>query len=135
MKIRQSFVSNSSSMSFVIDKQEFATIKDLAKAMIDFMFEVENDWDYYSEERHKEYLKLLEEAPEVDGIKFPSCNYDTYIYDNGDKYFVDTCNNHECWNFLASKMSYPDFTIKSDFYDIHTKESKVEKIEGYNEWF
>ena len=81
MKYRQGFDSNCSSMSFVISKEQFKTMKDLAEAMINFMFKVEQeDNDYYPEKERKEYLKALEEAPKVDGLMFRSCNFDTYIY-------------------------------------------------------
>ena len=138
MKYRQGFDSNCSSMSFVVSKDEFETMKDLAKAMIDFMFKTEQEDypDLYPEKERKEYLKALEEAPDGEGLMFASCNYDTFIYEGDVKYFVSTCNNHDMWSFLEGKMNMmPDFTIKESFYNIHNKESKVETIHGNSEWF
>jgi hypothetical protein len=140
MKFRQGFDSNCSSMSFVISKDEFAGIKDLAKAMIDFMFKIEQIGgnyigdNFYNEIRHKEYLEALKEAPDVDALKFYSCNYDTLIYEGENKYFVETCNNHDMWSFLYKKMEYPEFTIKTPVYNIHTKELKSENINGDSGW-
>jgi hypothetical protein len=136
MKYRQGFDSNCSSMSFVVSKEDFKTMKDLAKAMINYMFDIEQaDNDYYPEKERKEYLKALEEAPDVEGLSFASCNYDTYIWEGEDnKYYVDTCNNHNCWQFLDN-LHYPDFTIKAKFFDIHTKELKENTMYGASEWF
>lgn len=132
MKIRNGFVSNSSSMSFIVNKSKFATIKDLAKAMIDFM--AEDDPEYYGGDRHKEFLEQLEKAPDVDALTFYSCNYDTNIYDDGNKYYVETCNNHDGWSFL-NDLDYSNFTIKNDFYDIHKEKSEDNTIYGYQDWF
>ena len=131
MKIRQAFVSNSSSMSFVVSKDDYATIKDLAKAMINFMAVDDPEW--YGGERQKKFLKQLEKAPDFDGLTFYSCNYDTNIYDDGSRYFVDTCNNHDGWSFLEDKdLEYPEFVIKNDFYDIHKEKSEDKTIYGSN---
>ena len=122
-------------MSFVVSKADFKTMKDLAEAMINYMFKIEQeDNDYYPEEERKEYLKALKEAPNVEGLMFASCNYDTYIFEGEDKYYVDTCNNHNMWDFLDN-VQYPDFTIKAQFYDIHKKELVDNTMHGASEWF
>ena len=136
MKYRQGFDSNCSSMSFVVSKTDFKTMKDLAGAMINYMFDIEQeDNDFYPETERKEYLKALEEAPDTEGLMFASCNYDTYIWEGEDKYYVDTCNNHGMLDFLECKMNMkPDFTIKAQFFDIHTKELKDNTMYGSSEW-
>lgn len=134
MKYRQGFDSNCSSMSFVVSKAEFKTMKDLAEAMINYMFKIEQeDNDFYPEKERKEYLKALKEAPDGEGLEFASCNYNTYIYELNGKYFVDTCNNHNSWDFLDN-LHYPDFTIKAKFFNIHTKELKDNTMYGASEW-
>lgn len=133
MKYRQGFDSNCSSMSFVVSKEEFATMKDLAEAMINFM--AKEDPDFYGGERQSRFLRQLKKAPETDGLVFASCNYDTYIFDDGYQYFVDTCNNHDGWSFLSDKIVRKEFVIKAEFYDIHKGELEDKTIYGAQEWF
>ena len=98
MKIRNGFVSNSSSSSFIInDNEEFSSVFDIAEYMIPCR-------DMY--ENTDELLKRLKESdkhPDTP-INFGSCNYDTFIYKHKDIYLVRTCNNHE-WGKLDQ---YPD---------------------------
>lgn len=104
MKIRNGYVSNSSSSSFIISDENFPTVKDLAKYMINQM-----DNDYSQEILDKlNKLNIDDNAP----LSFPSCNYDTYIKKVGDRYLVSTCNN-ENW----------------ELWDYHTQLSELSKIE------
>jgi hypothetical protein len=90
MKIRQGFVSNSSSSSFCIRVSEkFPNVFSLAKHMIRC-----RNWD----KRDKYLLRKINEQKGRDPdskICFPTCNYDTYIVRHGDMFLVDTCNNHD----------------------------------------
>ena len=95
MKIRQGFVSNSSSSSFVIaaDKK-IKTIFDLACKMIPAReFEDEDDTKLI---RKIKASKVNPDTP----LMFRSCNYDTYIVKEGDYFVVETCNNHD-WHDLG----------------------------------
>jgi len=89
MKIRKGFVSNSSSSSFILSKDSYESVFDLAKTMIPA-----REWD-----SDKELIKKIEEA-EIKGmdpntsITFGSCNYETYIVKYKDYYLISTCNNH-----------------------------------------
>ena len=91
MKTRQGFVSNSSSSSFILSKDSYDSVFDLAKEMIPA-----RDW-----ESDNDLIKKIEEA-EIRGmdpntsISFNSCNYETYIVKYKDYYLISTCNNH-CW--------------------------------------
>lgn len=95
MKIRQGFVSNSSSSSFLINPQAYDnSIFDLTRAMI----EVRNNEEAWSStEKELENLRLAEnkgidrETP----IRLDTCNYDTFIFKYQDLYYVSTCNNHD----------------------------------------
>jgi hypothetical protein len=104
MKKRHSFVSNSSSSSYIIS----ADISDVATQMLDLVIK---DWGhdadpYGIKEVHDTWRKNLAKFLNRDdikegkaGIHFPSCNYDTYIlYKNGQSY-VATSWNHQ-WEDL-----------------------------------
>jgi len=103
MKIRKSFVSNSSSSSFIINKNSYESVFDLAKEMIPA-----REWD-----TDKELIKIIEEA-EIKGmdpdtsVSFGSCNYETYIVKYKDYYLVSTCNNHRWEDHIESLGYFPD---------------------------
>ena len=93
MKIRNGFVSNSSSSSFVLKKDEyFPDSYSLAASMIKI-----REW----EEDDKLVKKLINNVNKGEGyhnIAFRSCNYDTYIVEEGDYLLCETCNNHGHWS-------------------------------------
>jgi hypothetical protein len=103
MKIRNGFVSNSSSSSFVISDDKFPTVRSLANYMIKQKIKenYEEEDDYENHIKYNDYNKLLmKRLQNVDvnqAVSFPSCNYDTYIRKVGDCYLVATCNNTD-WN-------------------------------------
>ena len=95
MKIRNGFVSNSSSSSFIISDQNFPTVRSLAIYMLNQQIK-ERRYERYSNKwikYDKQYIKNLEKIDENQPVSFPSCNYDTYIRKVGDCYLVATCNN------------------------------------------
>ena len=107
MKVRNGFVSNSSSSSFIISDKHFSSVKDLAIYMInkkieEYTYENENVNDEYIEYDKKLILKL-DNIDENSSVCFPSCNYDTYIKKFGDCYLVSTCNNTQwdLYNFTT----------------------------------
>ncbi|MFC1454139.1 hypothetical protein ACFLQL_03065 [Verrucomicrobiota bacterium] len=98
MKIRNGFVSNSSSSSFVL---KGISIKEVASKMLDIVIA---EWEDGKQDSYKYFQELtnnLEAAREDKPITLPSCNYDTYIckLTNGNIY-VSTCNNHD-WTDLS----------------------------------
>ena len=114
MKIRNGFVSNSSSSSFIISANSFESVRALATYMIKKKIEEEN---YYDEDDGVEideynhnniYIDRLKNVDENYPVCFPSCSYETYIKKVGDVYLVSTCNNtdwdlHEYTTRLTEK--------------------------------
>jgi hypothetical protein len=92
MKIRNGFVSNSSSSSFIISEKEYESVFALAEEMI----KDRNDDDWIESNTLDKLYELREYGiDENSPISFMTCNYDTYIMKHKDKYLVATCNNHE----------------------------------------
>ena len=101
MKTREGFVSNSSSSSFILSKDSYESVFDLAKSMIP-----SREWD-----SDQELITKIEEA-EIRGmdpntsISFGSCNYETYIVKYKDYYLISTCNNHH-WEIDEGYSYFP----------------------------
>lgn len=95
MKIRNGFVSNSSSSSFVLDGRKL-TVRDVALMMIPL-----REWNFDGDDDHAlcQRIKYLSCNPDTP-MTFPSCNEDTFIIKRGEYIFVDTCNNHPFWEVL-----------------------------------
>lgn len=96
MKIRQGFVSNSSSSSFCILEDTYENVFEVALAMIPI-----RDWP-----DDKKLMAKIRKAMGQGGKKskqtidpntpicFKSCNEDTHIFKHEGYYFVATCHNH-----------------------------------------
>lgn len=104
MKIREDFISNSSSTSFIM---RTSTTNKIAEVMLNRIcqdqldgYDLDKKARKDQENTFKQYSKNLVEAPADSPIMLPSCNYDTYIcrLPNGSVY-VTTCNNHS-WDKL-----------------------------------
>lgn len=97
MKIRNGFVSNSSSSSFIISVNDFPTVRSLATYMLNKKieeYEEYRDHDEYDEDDYdKTLIERLQNIDEDQSLSFSSCNYDTYIRKIKDCYLVATCNN------------------------------------------
>jgi len=126
MKIRNGFVSNSSSSSFVVAQSpECKTVFDVARTMIPARGWT-NDKVLINKLNQLENgpLKMNPDTP----ILFNSCNFETYIFKVDDIIFVETCNNHDWDNYIDcfwggdNKLimdvfnQYVDEDYKDDFY-------------------
>lgn len=158
MKIRNGFVSNSSSTSFAVSINNYPTVRDLAVAMMDIR---NSDWDEFSDEevanltiKHAQTNddKIFEEIR--DAIEFPTnnkmeleflinskmdkdiptafhtCNYDTYIKKSGEYIFVATCNNH-CWEDIDYMTRTPSRGY--DIKDFMLSDEQLKDINDGNE--
>ncbi len=112
MKFRAGFISNSSSTSFIIKKNKFLpTIWHIAMLMVPC-----RGWD-----EDTDLMRLIahkiKNQEKKDKIAFKSCNFDTFIRDTGEYYFVSTCNNHPFYLiFYLCDMSY-DSTLYYNNYN------------------
>ncbi len=97
MKIRESFVTNSSSASYVVNPSLMYNpdykLEDVARDMLGVMDEDDSgDLDELSLRLGR--INLRGDA----GIRFPSCEYDTHIwfddYEGQRKIIIHTCHNH-----------------------------------------
>ena len=92
------------------------------------------DADYHQEDlRHKLYqqeihplisdaqLRVLERrnsGEQAEALTFPSCNFDTYIWDAGDTFWVSTCNNHPFYAELRGQVSESETPIPMGDYGL-----------------
>lgn len=130
MKVRNSFVSNSSSSSFVFNEDnEYKTTLDIAKAMVPL-----RDWD-----NDEELIQKLMDMGDYDlPIAFRSCNYDTYIAREGKTFYIFTCNNHQFYDILPHDYYEEDWKLEMDIrennyfywpeYNIETRAISYDEI-------
>ena len=97
MKVRNGFVSNSSSSSFIIGTNDYDNVFAVAKAMIPC-----REWNDGKIKADNILIKKIEKAQRgVAGINpntpiaFSTCNYPTYIVRIEDRFVIATCNNHD----------------------------------------
>lgn len=107
MKVRQGFVSNSSSASFVLDVSKYDSTFSIAYDMIGA-----RGWC-----TDKETIQTLQEFAETRDsdmpLSFRTCNYDTYITRVGPSYLVSACNNHSFHEVLDGRV-YVEGMSKSE---------------------
>lgn len=118
MKIRSGFVSNSSSSSFIMNAKASTT----AQVAIIMMYQMKYEWttrdwwgDYETPQEFSDALAWLEENEDFNGpIMLPwSCNYESFIWVDGDNIYIDTCNNHD-WSILGAGYHGDGFYGESD---------------------
>lgn len=107
MKIRNGFVSNSSSSSFLLKANStmeiFCRMLPLLKKDYEFDDEAVSAWNKYHAPRIEKFLKKYPKDFNG-GIRIPfTCNFETYIYpvDGGESY-IETCNNIDWSEIFAS---------------------------------
>lgn len=106
MKIRNGFVSNSSSSSFIVTAKRFKTTRDVAMAMVP-----SREWD--GDGLLMEKLGTMKDFDKP--IAFRTCNYDTFISKEGDDYYIFTCHNHE-FEAIQDSRKYP--VAEEDMWEV-----------------
>lgn len=125
MKIRNGFISNSSSSSFILERR---TVYQVASYMLERVINDSRDIDFDAPKRkltksqqkaqkeeeaqYRMWERNLRKAAKMQDVKdgkigvvMPSCNYETYIIKKDDLIYISTSHNHE-WDFADSIIEY-----------------------------
>jgi len=119
MKIRNGFVSNSSSSSFVIDASKYTCV-DIALQMVKTL-ELEDDSTNKkkSKERYKTIRKNLKNLVNQNTSIFIECSDDIHIVKSDDKIYVDASYHYE-WNLdyieQGEEGEFSNIIYQGDFY-------------------
>ena len=124
MKIRNGFVSNSSSSSYLVPLNSFDTVFDLAEKIIDIRDE---DWKDTGESPDLNTMKNLQRAKkngisQDTPVQFSTWNYATWIKKTDKGFLVETCNNH----YEISQMMHEcGAKYGEDYHDLWLEEYKL----------
>lgn len=121
MKLRNGFVSNSSTTSFIVDLEEYENTIALARKMLKVMIEDEDgNLEEYDIERFEALLNQLNDAEEAgldanSPIMFPTTNFETFIMKKDDGYHVDTDFGFD-WEDFMEGIGEMNFEPEFDLY-------------------
>lgn len=106
MKIRNGFISNSSSSSFILNNATELTTLELAKEMIIIR---DKDWEVDRSLTAENIDKLFEKVKKANinediSLTFVTTNYETIITKQNNNIYVSTCNNHGFFSELPERV-------------------------------
>lgn len=133
MKVRNGFVSNSSSSSFLVRANSTVEIAiNMMNHWVKQFNEDSDNWeDFCLYNKNKFDIHIKEITDRNAPLLMPwTCNYETYIYHLKDNlYMVDTCNNHSFWNaeinIIKSGDSAYDLLEDDDYSDVNIDEKNI----------
>ncbi len=99
MKIRSGFVSNSSSMSFILGLDQFTDVFQLATKMLRIALEEDDEERYKLAKKHLKKARAGGIDPNI-GVSLPTANCNTYILRKDDGYYIDTNQDYDGWDGL-----------------------------------
>lgn len=123
MKIRNGFVSNSSSSSFILNA-DGNTVRDIALLMIP-QRNWPNDYDLISR------IQKLTCDPDLP-ITFSTCNYDTFIIKIGKYIYVNTCHNHD-FDEVLGKFKVRDIDTVKEREEIFGSNTNIDDNDNFDD--
>ncbi len=104
MKVRNGFVSNSSSSNFIVSTDNYESVFDLAIAM----FKIRHEQGLWEDIEAEKIHRAIRDGRDPNfPISFSTCNYNTFIMRVLGCYIVTTCNNHPFRRKLDGIIIFP----------------------------
>jgi len=135
MKQRNGFVSNSSSAAYVLSKDVYPTIWDVAIVMLTTR-DVDHDETLgkdhgFDDGELERAVRNLDTGVNATAITFSTCNFATYIWDAGDSWWVSTCTNHPFYQLFCDDGAFTSTTVPSPYVDYDVMGFIEFKLEDY----
>ena len=138
MKIRNGFVSNSSSSNFIVSSSAHDSVYDLSKAMIEIRDDSYDEGGFGSNSEEIGNLnQAIKDGRDInENVTFSSCSYDTFIKKIEGAYIVTSCTNVPFTTNLSIVSSLTEQTmqwLRSNGY-LHLNSESWSISESIDSW-